>query len=871
MAIGQYLHVLRTHWMLVVSSILVCVAGAALLAWTTAPTYAAKTQLFVAAKSLSSQGGQAYEGGLYAQQRARSYAEIISSPRGAQAVIDDLGLDASVDDVQDQIRATVPPDSVLIDVTVMDPSPEVARSIANSIGAQLPALAERLERPEGSERSPVKVTVTIPARLPTNPVAPKMQSYLALAALFGLVLGVGGAVLRYAPDRRIRSDAETRLTAGAPVLARIAERGSDVSAAAMTADPASAASEGYRVLRANLHAIGAEHDLRSFVVSSAVVGEGKTEVVANLGLALARAGDRVVVVDANLRAPRLAARLGMRSRTGLADFLEGRVQIEHVLRSHPSEPLTVLTSGSVRPNPSELLDSELFNGLLEALTEWFRFIIVDTPAMLAVSDAAAAARCASGTILVARAAATSTQQLHAARRALRVVDARVLGVVLNRARERDRWPYRKASPPRRSRVLSPVRADGQRPKLDSPPPHPTPLVRAISRFAVGGSVIQAISLTRLLEPRYRTTLVKGLEEPREGTLNDLAEALDVHPVILPSLRREPGVRDIAAVWGFARILRRERPAILHTHTAKAGTVGRVAAILAGGSRPPVVVHTFHGHVLEGYFSPLRSAVFRTVERILARVSTRLIVVSEEVKRDLIRLGIADGDRIVVVPLGFDLEPLVVSGPDRMELRESARSELSIPPDRRVITFVGRVVPIKRVDRFLAIAERLREREDDVHFLIVGDGGSRPQLEFSATARALGDRLTWAGFRRDLAAIYAASDVVTLTSDNEGTPVSLIEAQASGVPVVTTDVGGARAVVEDGVSGRVLDPGDEPGMADAIAEILHDPELAARFTAAGRESALSRFTLARLVRDIDELYARLLEAAGVPVSSAALGP
>jgi glycosyltransferase involved in cell wall biosynthesis len=368
----------------------------------------------------------------------------------------------------------------------------------------------------------------------------------------------------------------------------------------------------------------------------------------------------------------------------------------------------------------------------------------------------------------------------------------------------------------------------------------------------------------MLEPRYETTLVKGVEEAREGSLNDLAEALGVQPVILSSLRREPGVWDIPAVWQVARILRRRRPAILHTHAAKAGAVGRAAAILAGRFRPRVIVHTFHGHVLEGYFSPLRSAFFRAIERILARVSTRLIVVSEEVKRDLIRLKIADGDRIEVIPLGFDLEQMVLSAEDRISLRESVRSELSIPADRRVITFVGRIVPIKRVDRFLAIAQRLRETEDRVHFLIVGDGTLRPELESSATARALGDRVTWAGFRRDLAAIYAASDVVALTSDNEGTPVSLIEAQASGVPVVTTDAGGARAVVEDGVTGRVLDPTDESGMAAAIADILHDPDLASRFTEAGRASALSRFTLDRLVRDIDELYTRLLDADDAPV-------
>jgi glycosyltransferase involved in cell wall biosynthesis len=391
-----------------------------------------------------------------------------------------------------------------------------------------------------------------------------------------------------------------------------------------------------------------------------------------------------------------------------------------------------------------------------------------------------------------------------------------------------------------------------------------PVVRIISRLAVGGSTIQAISLTRLLQPRYRTTLVTGVEGSREGDMYHLATALGVRPVVVPSLQRELGAGDIRAVWEVARILRRERPAILHTHGAKAGAVGRLAAVVAGRARPSVVVHTFHGHVLEGYFSPVRSAAFIWIERILARLTTRLIVVSAEVGRALLRLKIAKSARIEVVPLGFDLEPFVVSDDERKKLGVAMRSELSIPLDRSVITFVGRIVPIKRVDRLLAIAHRVRQRED-VHLLIVGDGELRPQLQASATAQALGDRVTWTGFRHDLVAIYCASDIVALTSDNEGTPVSLIEAHAACVPVVTTDVGGARDVVEDGVSGRILDPRDETGMADAITEILRDPDLARRFAVAGRRRALSRFTRARLVRDIDELYMRLLAEHRAPAA------
>jgi glycosyltransferase involved in cell wall biosynthesis len=397
--------------------------------------------------------------------------------------------------------------------------------------------------------------------------------------------------------------------------------------------------------------------------------------------------------------------------------------------------------------------------------------------------------------------------------------------------------------------------------LEAAANRPIRLVRVISRLCFGGATIQAVSLTRLLEPRYQTTLVTGVVGAREGEMDHLTESHGVRPTILTDLRRELGPRDIRVIWELARILRRERPAILHTHTAKAGAVGRLAALLAGRARPSVIVHTFHGHVLEGYFSPLRSRVFGWVERGLARMTTKLIAVSPQVADDLVRLKIAPRERISVVRVGFDLDRFVVSDGQRATLRRELRSELSIPADRKLVTFVGRMVPIKRVDRFLAVADRIGDRRDEVHFLVVGDGELRAELEASAPALALGERITWAGFRRDLVAIYCASDVVVLTSDNEGTPVSLIEAGAAGLPVVTTDVGGTGDVVEDGVNGFLLATDDHRGMAEAVDTILSDPELAARLAAAGRANSLSRFAISRLTRDLDELYARLLDELG----------
>jgi succinoglycan biosynthesis transport protein ExoP len=271
-------------------------------------------------------------------------------------------------------------------------------------------------------------------------------------------------VLRHVRDHRVRNDAVASATTSAPVLGRIAEHPDQEVSPITLGDPPSAAAEGYHGLRANLRALSAEHDLRSFVVSSAVPAEGKTEVVANLGVVLAQAGERVVVVDANLRSPGLGELLGVQSSIGLTDLLEARRPIELALRRHPTAPLEILTSGSRPPNPSELLGSEAFDRVLTALTGWFDFVIVDTPALLPVADAAVLARCVSGVILVARSASTTADDLRSARQALRAVDSRVLGVVMNRVRERDTWLHREDPLPTRgsrSRIVAPIQSDVQ--------------------------------------------------------------------------------------------------------------------------------------------------------------------------------------------------------------------------------------------------------------------------------------------------------------------------------------------------------------------------------------------------------------------------
>jgi glycosyltransferase involved in cell wall biosynthesis len=216
------------------------------------------------------------------------------------------------------------------------------------------------------------------------------------------------------------------------------------------------------------------------------------------------------------------------------------------------------------------------------------------------------------------------------------------------------------------------------------------------------------------------------------------------------------------------------------------------------------------------------------------------------------MRIAPRAKFAVVPLGLDLSAFVVDPDSRARIREEVRAGLGIASETRVVTIIARLVPIKRVDRFLQVANALGDFED-MRFLIVGDGELRERLQASAEAGALGDRLVWTGFRRDIAGICFASDVVVLTSDNEGTPVSLIEAQAAGVPVVSTDVGGARSVVSNGETGFVVPRLDGQAFAAAIGDICRDPELARSLGEAGRRRAEAHFHLDRLVGDIARLY------------------
>jgi glycosyltransferase involved in cell wall biosynthesis len=402
------------------------------------------------------------------------------------------------------------------------------------------------------------------------------------------------------------------------------------------------------------------------------------------------------------------------------------------------------------------------------------------------------------------------------------------------------------------------RHDIRRRRPAPPAPGGVRVVRIIARLNIGGPAIQAITLTqRLRERGYATRLVRGSESADEGSMDDLAVALGVPTTLVARLRRDPGAGDLASVVALARLLRRDRPQLVHTHAAKGGTLGRVATLLAYPRRGPrpVLVHTFHGHSLTGYFSPRVARVYTTIERVLARRTDALVAVSPEVRDDLVALGVAPAEHFTVIALGFDLTAFL-DDTSREQRRAAVRASWGAGADDEVVTLVARLVPIKRVDRFLELATALAARPR-ARFVVVGDGELREQLTTSTAARELGDRLHWAGFRRDVADVCVASDVVVLTSDNEGTPVSLIEAQAAAVPVVSTDVGGVGFVVRDGRTGLLARADDPAALAAAVAAVLDDATLSARLAAAGRRHVREQFALQRLVDDVDALYRSLL--------------
>jgi glycosyltransferase involved in cell wall biosynthesis len=432
------------------------------------------------------------------------------------------------------------------------------------------------------------------------------------------------------------------------------------------------------------------------------------------------------------------------------------------------------------------------------------------------------------------------------------------------------------------------------------------VLRIIARLNIGGPATHAILLTRHMQSLgYETLLVTGQVGPEEGDMSYLAEAGRVKPIIIPELGRSVRpIDDLIALFRILRLLFKFRPHVVHTHTAKAGTLGRLAAFIynsiqntarrislsdadnpqsAFPNRQCKVVHTFHGHVLRDYFSPRRSRFFIAIETIMARCTDAIAVVAESQKDELYgEFGIGRPEQYWVVPLGFDLQPLVKSANHKGQFLASLKL---LKKDTRIVGIIGRLTRIKNHRLFLEAARRIINTIGDhrTMFLVVGDGELRGELESLAERMAVSDRVVFTGWIKDLGPIYADLDVLALTSDNEGTPVAVIEAMATGVPVIATDVGGVKELISERTTpmqpfgfarqtrkaesrqgefeicerGILVKRGDAEGLAQGLRYLLEQPDLRRQMGQRGKEYALKHYTKERLEADMSRLYRSLL--------------
>ena len=380
------------------------------------------------------------------------------------------------------------------------------------------------------------------------------------------------------------------------------------------------------------------------------------------------------------------------------------------------------------------------------------------------------------------------------------------------------------------------------------------ILRIIARLNIGGAAIHVVNLTAGLDPaRFEQSLIVGTESPGEGSMLDYAFSRGVKPLIIPEIFNTFSLthRDIKALASLCLLIRQHRPHIVDTHTARAGFLGRLAARLAG---VPVIVHTYHGHVLHGYYGPTKNWLLRRMERSLAHVTDKIVTVSQRVKVELVAYGVASAEQISVIPLGFDLEPFL----DAHVRRGEFRREVALDDGTRLVGIVGRLFPIKNHRLFLTAAARVAASETAARFVIDGDGVLRPAVEQQARELGIADRVLFTGWRRDLPRIYADFDVLVVSSDNEGTPVSAIEAMASDCPVVATCVGGLPDLITDGENGLLVQPRNPGELSSAVLRLLHNPETARNMSRKALAMAREQFSVRRLITDMDHLYTQLVE-------------
>ncbi|QWT24875.1 polysaccharide biosynthesis tyrosine autokinase [Subtercola sp. PAMC28395] len=430
MELRDYLRVLRKGWVMIVVLVLVGVSIAALYSILATAKYQASAKVFISVQSAGTIADLT-QGSNFTQNQVKSYADVIITPAVLQPVIDKLGLDTTAESLAKDVTASTSAGTVVVDIGVSDTSAQRAADVANAIASSFEATVSTLVPSDASGVSPVKITILQKALVPDSPYSPNTRLNLLVGALVGALLGFAISVLRFILDTRIRNEHDVEQVTSAPILGGIAfDPKAGERPLVVQDDPRSPRSESFRTLRTNLQFLVTSARPKSYVITSSIPGEGKSTSAANLAIVTASAGTKVVVVDADLRAPKLADYLGLEGGVGLTDVLVGRAELSDVLQPWGTHQLFVLSAGRIPPNPSELLGSAAMIKLIEALEAEFDLVIFDAPPLLPVTDGAILAKHTGGALVVVGAGRVHRGQLAGAIGALQSVGSNIAGIIL---------------------------------------------------------------------------------------------------------------------------------------------------------------------------------------------------------------------------------------------------------------------------------------------------------------------------------------------------------------------------------------------------------------------------------------------------------
>jgi len=427
----EYMRVLRSRWILVAGSALASIAVAAVLTLQATPEYASSARLFVSTQG-STDDAQAAQGGQFSLQRVKSYADLLTGQEVARRVVEELDLDEAPTGLANQISASSKLDTVILTVTVTDPSPGRARTLADAVAKVFVSYVAELETPPGRDAATIKATVVDPASEPSAPISPSPTRNLGFGLVLGLLVGLGAALLRNSLDNSIKTTTQLGAIVAAPIIGSIGYDSVAVDTPLISnLDTYAPRAEAFRVLRTNLQFIDPDVERKVFVITSSLPGEGKTTTAVNLALALAEGGEKVVLVEGDLRRPKISEYLRLESAVGLTTVLIGKLPVEEAIQTTANGGLAVLTSGSTPPNPAELLKSSTMRTLVASLRQTYDIVLIDAPPLLPVTDGALLAAQSDGALLVVRHGKTTTDQVVAAVDRLESVGATPVGVIFN--------------------------------------------------------------------------------------------------------------------------------------------------------------------------------------------------------------------------------------------------------------------------------------------------------------------------------------------------------------------------------------------------------------------------------------------------------